>query len=99
MMRSELVFGATAYVPNRFLLSGLAAKAIRNFHKPNTRIADTTNDVFVRFSRDNPVAAVPRTDNVQPLPAAAQDESNPLWAMGSNPWLEAGIGDSHFQRM
>jgi hypothetical protein len=50
-MRSELVFGAMAYVSNRFLLTNLAAKATRRLHRPNTRIEDTTNDVFVRFSR------------------------------------------------
>jgi hypothetical protein len=57
-MRSELVFGAMAHIPNRFLLTKLASKATRKFHKPNTRIQDTTNDVFVRFSRANPIATV-----------------------------------------
>jgi hypothetical protein len=57
-MRSELVFGAMAHIPNRFLLTKLASKATRKFHKPNTRIQDTTNDVFVRFSRANPTATV-----------------------------------------
>jgi hypothetical protein len=57
-MRSELVFGAMAHIPNRFLLTKLASKATRKFHKPNTRIQDTTNDVFVRFSCANPIATV-----------------------------------------
>jgi hypothetical protein len=55
-MRSDLVFGALRYVPNRFLLTKLAAKAIREFHRPNTRISETTNDVLARFSRTHPVA-------------------------------------------
>jgi hypothetical protein len=55
-MRSDLVFGALKYVPNRFLLTKLAAKAIREFHKPNTRISETTNDVLTRFSRAQPMA-------------------------------------------
>jgi hypothetical protein len=54
-MRSELVFGAIAHVSNRFLLTKLASKATRKFHRPNTRIQDTTNDVFMRFSRPSPI--------------------------------------------
>lgn len=53
-MRSELIFGAIAHVPNRFLLTKLAAKATRKFHRPNTRIQETTNEVFVHFSRSRP---------------------------------------------
>jgi len=58
-MRSELVFGASAHVSNRFLLTKLAARATRKFHRPNTRIQDTTNDVFVRLSRSSPIPIVP----------------------------------------
>jgi hypothetical protein len=54
-MRSELIFGAMAHVSNHFLLTKLASKATRKFHRPNTRIQDTTNDVFVRFSRFSPI--------------------------------------------
>jgi hypothetical protein len=57
-MRSELVFGAMAYVSNRFLLTKLASKATRKFHRPNTRIQDTANDVFVHFSRASPIPIV-----------------------------------------
>jgi hypothetical protein len=57
-MRSELVFGAMAHIPNRFLLTKLASKATRKLHRPNTRIQDTTNDVLVRFSRANPIVIV-----------------------------------------
>lgn len=58
-MRSDLVFGATAYVSNRFLLTKLAANATRKLHRPNTRIQETMNDVFVRFGRANPMAVAP----------------------------------------
>jgi hypothetical protein len=58
-MRSDLVFSATAYISNRFLLTKLAAKATRKLHRPNTRIQETMNDVFVRFGRANPMAVVP----------------------------------------
>jgi hypothetical protein len=50
-MRSDLIFDAMAHVSNRFLLTKLASKATRKFHRPNTRIQDTMNDVFVHFSR------------------------------------------------
>jgi hypothetical protein len=67
-MRSELVFGATAKVSNRFLLTKLAAKATRKFHKPNTRIQDTTNDVFVRLSRSSPIPIVPYIRQLATIP-------------------------------
>jgi len=53
-MRSELVYGAMQHVPNRYLLVRLAAKAIRALHRPNTRIAETANDVLFRFRSQNP---------------------------------------------
>ena len=77
-MRSELVFGATTYVSNRFLLARLASTAIRKFHKPNTRIEDTTNDVFVRFSHANPSAGAAYVDNLQPFPYIVQAETQSL---------------------
>ena len=52
-MRSELVEGALKHVPNRYMLARLTAKAIRAFHRPNTRIADTANDVLRQFSTKN----------------------------------------------
>ena len=66
-MRSELVFGAMTYFSNRYLLTMLRARATRNFHRPNTRIQDTTNDVFERFTRANPIAAVRYVGNLQSL--------------------------------
>ena len=54
-MRSNLVFGAMTYVPNRYLLTRLASKAARELHKPGVRIEDTTDDVLARFSRANPI--------------------------------------------
>jgi hypothetical protein len=80
-MRSELVYGALTYVSNRYLLVKLASKATRKLHKPNTRIQETTNDVLVRFSRENPTADLPSNGNVQPFPepyvAQAEDHSLP----------------------
>ena len=78
-MRSELIFGAMAYVSNRFLLTRVAAKATRRFHRPNTRIQDTANEVFERFTRANPLAGVPHTSNLQSFPCAAQAEPHPFY--------------------
>jgi hypothetical protein len=56
-MRSDLIFGALAHVKNRYQLCQLASKATRKLHKPNTRLQDTTNEVFIRFHSSNPAAA------------------------------------------
>lgn len=56
-MRSDLIFGALAHVKNRYQLCQLASKATRKLHKPNTRLQDTTNDVFVRFHETSPVGS------------------------------------------
>lgn len=74
-MRSELIFGALTYVPNRFLLTSLASKATRRFHKPNTRIEDTANEVFERFTHNNPLAGEPYVPSLQPFPSVAQEET------------------------
>ena len=50
MMRSELVFEAVTTLRNRYTLCQLASKATRKFHKPNTRIQDTTNEVLTRIA-------------------------------------------------
>ena len=67
-MRSELIFRALTQVPNRFLLTKLAAKATRKLHKPNTRIQETTNDVFVRFSRVSPTPIARYNSQVAAIP-------------------------------
>jgi hypothetical protein len=78
-MRSELVFGAMTYVSNRFLLTRLAAKAIRSFHRPNTRIADTANEVLDRFTHVNPLAGMSVAGNVQSFPTVAQGETHTFY--------------------
>jgi hypothetical protein len=52
-MRSDLVFGATKQISNRFLLANTLATAARGLHKRGTRIQDTTNDVLIRFGWAN----------------------------------------------
>jgi hypothetical protein len=55
-MRSELVFGAAAHISNRYLLTRIASKATRMFHRPHSRLEETSNDVFRLFGRVNPLA-------------------------------------------
>jgi hypothetical protein len=61
-MRSDLIYNSLKPVNNRYLLCQLVSKATRKFHKPNTRIQDTMNDVFVR------VGTAGETDAVIALP-------------------------------
>jgi hypothetical protein len=75
-MRSDLIFAAMTHVSNRFLLTRLASKATRSFHRPNTRIEDTANEVFELFTHANPLAGVSYAGNLQSFPCAAQDETN-----------------------
>ncbi len=49
-MRSDKVFEALHTVQNRYMLCQLASKATRRFHKPNTRIQETMNDVLDRIA-------------------------------------------------
>ena len=75
-MRSELIFGAMTNVSNRFLLTRLASKATRSFHRPNTRIEDTVNQVLERFTHTGPVASVSYAGNLQPFSCAAQGQTH-----------------------
>jgi hypothetical protein len=70
-MRSKLIFGAMTQVSNRFLLVTLAPRATRALHRPNSRIQETMNDVFVRFRHANPIARAMDTDTVQFFDRAA----------------------------
>ena len=53
-MRSELVFAAKRRLSDRYALCRIAAIATRKFHRPNTRIEDTT-DAVLRFIADSGV--------------------------------------------
>lgn len=57
-MRSDLVFQAVAQVSNRYRLCKSAFKATRKFHRPNTRLPETINDVLIRFHESDHVADV-----------------------------------------
>ncbi len=49
-MRSDLVYGAVKTVQNRYALCQVASKSTRKFHRPNTRIQETTNEVLERIA-------------------------------------------------
>ncbi len=50
-MRSDLIYDALRTVQNRYVLCQVASKATRKFHRPNTRVQDTMNEVFERFAK------------------------------------------------
>jgi hypothetical protein len=49
-MRSDRVFDALHTLRNRYMLCQLASKATRKFHRPNTRIQETMNQVFDKIA-------------------------------------------------
>jgi hypothetical protein len=70
-VRSDLVFDALTMVPNRYLLTKVASKAVRKLHRPGVRIEETINEVFMRFSQEDPIApegALPEPQVVQRSP-------------------------------
>ena len=50
-MRSDLIYDALKTVQNRYTLCQVASKSTRKFHRPNTRIQDTMNNVFLRVAQ------------------------------------------------
>ena len=55
-MRSELVFEAKRTLSNRYELCRVLSTAARKFHKPGTRVEDTTDDVL-QYIADSAQAA------------------------------------------
>lgn len=53
-MRSDKVFEALHTLENRYMLCQLASKATRRFHRPNTRIQETMNEVLDRIAGSKP---------------------------------------------
>jgi hypothetical protein len=62
-MRSDLIYDALDTVNNRYLLCQVVSKATRKFHKPNTRVQDTMNDVLER------VGGAGQAEEVMTVPA------------------------------
>jgi hypothetical protein len=67
LMRSDKVFEALHTVQNRYMLCQLASKATRKFHRPNTRIQETTNEIFLK------IAGAEKNDDVMAIPATASE--------------------------
>jgi hypothetical protein len=73
-MRSSLIYNALDIVNNRYLLCQLLSKATRKFHKPNTRIQETMNDVLARVGEAGEaeqVINVPEVSIAEPQRRAA----------------------------
>ena len=66
-MRSELVFEALAHTSNRYELCKLLSKGSREFHRPRTRLEDTTNGVLVLLGRTTPATASWECKQLTPL--------------------------------
>lgn len=73
-MRSDLIYNSLKPVNNRYMLCQLVSKATRKFHRPNTRIQDTMNDVLVRVGKadeQEAVITVPEGQVAEPQRRAA----------------------------
>jgi hypothetical protein len=73
-MRSDLIYDALDTVTNRYLLCQLVSKATRQFHKPNTRVQETMNDVLARVGgavQAEEVITVPTRTVAEPQRRAA----------------------------
>ena len=57
-MRSDLIYDALRTVQNRYILCQVASKATRKFHRPNTRVQDTMNEVFERFAKSDDAGGI-----------------------------------------
>ena len=64
-MRSHLIYGALSPVKNRYMLCQLVSKATRKFHRPQTRVQDTMNQIFDQFGKAN------TTEKVMAMPAVS----------------------------
>lgn len=58
-MRSELVFAAKCTVPSGYVLCRVVSTATRKFHRPRTRIEDTTDDVLRYLANSGVAAGIP----------------------------------------
>jgi hypothetical protein len=63
MKRSDRVFDALHTLRNRYMLCQLASKATRKFHKPNTRIQETMNEVLERIASSDRQEVIAEPEN------------------------------------
>ena len=62
-MRSDRVFEALHTLRNRYMLCQLASKATRKFHRPNTRIQETMNQVLDKIAVSERQAVLTEPEN------------------------------------
>src|SRR5271165_5114361 len=91
-MRSELVFGATVRVPNRYQLAAVLSLATRALHKPGTRIQDTMNAALHRFTSADPIAT-PEVDRKAIANRALNRRVRPSWNPEALTELRRILGD------
>jgi hypothetical protein len=65
-MRSELVFAAKRTLPNRYGLCRVLSTATRKFHRPNTRVEETTDAVLRHIAGASARAVKPEGAESQP---------------------------------
>jgi hypothetical protein len=92
-MRSQLIFNAMTHVPNRYQLARVLSMATRNFHRPGTRIADTMNDVLVRFASASPIAATNDESHQSAGISALHRRPHSSWDSGAQAELQRIAGD------
>ena len=85
-MRSDLVFGASSQVSNRFWLCRLTTKATRKLHRPNSRLQDTINRALIHFQQANPETGAARA-----APPAHPPDSRGDLTIDLDRELEAGL--------
>lgn len=73
-MRSELVFAAKHTLRNRYGLCRLVSTATRKFHRPNTRVEETTNSVLMHIANASASAEAVKLDNTESNPNSSAGE-------------------------
>lgn len=71
-MRSELVFAAKRTLPNRYSLCRLVSTATRKFHRPNTRVEETTDVVLMHIANESAGAVKFDSTNSSPNSSAGE---------------------------
>ena len=75
-MRSELVFAAQRTLHNRYSLCRLVSLATRKFHRPNTRVEETTDAVLRHIANASAgVVELDRTEIQVKAPLLASDDA------------------------
>ena len=93
-MRSQLVFEAVHTLRNRYTLCQLASKATRKFHKPSTRIQDTTNEVLNHIAESERQEVIQEPEIVAEAQRRAYAARRCASATISGSWITSWRSDS-----